>query len=267
MFLVFNGHFQLLIFQFFQIHNLFLEVSFLTESLENHHVESRDTFFTFSHSFLHSKQRFNDKVQLFWNFIYNFLNFCWNFDLFLRRFHFFWLFYHHLLSRAFWFWFVLLLLHSACRIFQLIGTFNFRNRLSFRPIQNLNKLCLLTLEIGLPNHRQRITASSCKVISIFGKCTSVRASVVTVKRVLQHSLIYFPNLDLRVQWCSNHKIIFGMEIHLSYSLSMSIVILNQSLTSQIIKFHFFVSRATGKTSSIWIELTIIDCTEMVVELV
>jgi hypothetical protein len=58
-----------------------------------------------------------------------------------------------------------------------------------------------------------------------------------------------------------------MEIHLSYSLSMSIVVLNQSFTSQIIEFHFFVSRATGKTSSIRVELTIIDCTEMVVELV
>lgn len=53
MFLVLDCDLQLLILQFFKVHDLLLEVAPLAQSLKDHHVELRDPFLTFRDTFLH----------------------------------------------------------------------------------------------------------------------------------------------------------------------------------------------------------------------
>lgn len=142
------------------------------------------------------------------------------------------------------------MLHPAGGILELVGTFDLRNRLSLRAIKDLYEFGLFALEIGLPDHSQRVTTSSSKVVSIFGESTCIGAAIVTIEGILKDTFIDFPNFDFGIERSGDHEVIFGMEIDLGDWLTMSIVILYQSFTTQIIKFYFFISCATGQAGAV-----------------
>jgi hypothetical protein len=112
------------------------------------------------------------------------------------------------------------------------------------------EFCLFALEVSLPDHGQGIAASSGKIISIFGEGTGIGAAIVAIEGILEDSLVDFPNFDLGIERSGDHEVVFGMEIHLSHWLTMGIVILDQSLTTEVIKFHLLIRRATGQTCAV-----------------
>lgn len=162
---------------------------------------------------------------------------------------------------------ILLLLNPACCILQLIRALDLRYRLSLRPIQHLDQFGLLTLKIGLPYHGQGVAASSGEVITVFGEGASVSAAIVAVEGVLKHSLVDLPDLYFGVEGSCDHEVVLGVEIHLGDWLPMGIVVLDQSLAAQIVQLYLLISRTACQTGTVGVELAVIDCTQMVVELV
>ncbi len=263
---MFHGYLKFLIFQFLKIHNLLFQISLFTNPLKNNHIQLRYPLFTLCHSLLHSHQRLYYQIQLLWYFIHHLFHLGWNLYLFLRRFN-----RWYLLRCIFWwtlsFLNILLLLNSSSSISQFITRFHLRNLLIFGPIQNINILNLIGLQISLPYHGQWITTTSGKIIPIFRKSTSISTTIMTIKSILKCTPINLPNLNFRIYRCSYQIIIFWMKIHLCHTLTMSIIILNQSPTPQIIQLHLFISRTRSQTCTIRIKFTIINPTQMITKLI
>ena len=241
---VLHCHFELLFSQLLQIHDLFLQLAFLTQPFEDHHVEFRYFLFAFWNSVLHCKKRFDDEIQLLWYFVNNFFNFRWNINL-LLFFIFSWLLFLWLFDCLLCFIDVLLLLNSAGCVFQLSCAFNLWNMLVFRAIKNVDIFNLVRFEVGFPDHSKRVTSSGGKVVTIFWKSTGIGTSIMAIESVLNTSSINLPNLDLWVKRSCDHIVIFGVEVYFGHGFSMSIIVLNQPFASKVIQFYFFISWARG----------------------
>jgi len=195
--LMLNSNLKFLVLKLFEIHNLFFQPSLLAQPLENHHIQFGDSLLSLTHPFLHRHQRLYDQIQLL-RYLIDYLLHLGRDLCLLWRLSILWLL-RRVLSILFWFVVLFLLLISFhLGVLQFLSTFDLRNRLVLRTVQNTYHLSLLLFKISLPYHCQRVTSSCGEVISILGKSYSIRASIMAVKSIVQNSFIYFPNFYLRI---------------------------------------------------------------------
>ena len=129
---------------------------------------------------------------------------------------------------------VLLLWNSIGRVFKFLAAFDFWNLLIFWSIQCCNELGLFSLKISFPDHCQRITSSSRKIITIFWERACISTSIMAIKSILKASLVDFPDFNLCILRSCNHIVVFRMKIYFCNWFSMSIIILDKPFTSKVI---------------------------------
>lgn len=117
-----------------------------------------------------------------------------------------------------------------------------------------NEFLLIFVKIALPNHNYRVGTASSEVITTWWESSWSRSTFMTIESVEDVALPQIPYLQSWVIATRKQISTIWMEINLIYFWAMRIIMLYQSLASNIPNFNGLVLTATGDASTVGMEL-------------
>lgn len=127
------------------------------------------------------------------------------------------------------------------------------NRCTICSTQVLNDLLLSVTKIALPNHNYLVSASTWEVVSTRWEVNASRCSFMAVESIKYVSLSQVPNLQSGISTSWQKEAPVRMESYLVHLVGVSVVVLQETLTTDVPDLYALVWAATGNASAVWVE--------------